>query len=294
MLKFMMQSRLNAALFVGLFSVGVFIMPLVFVLSIAGVSLVTLQKGAIEGAMVALLAGAVLTGLTLLAGGGINGIVILLGLTWLPAIIISSQVKNLGNITYGLSLGFGLALLILGLLYLITSPEPAKYWLEFFETNLEPVLAQLKLPVDMFNELKTSLVANMNNLLTSSIVLLVAIGVLLGRYWQARLYNPGGFAREFMQLSYGKLLAVITLAVLGISLLDQGFKFFADLERSFIMLFLLQGLAIVHFFADKKGFGGGILFVLYIGLFLLPFLALFLAMLGILDNWFGFRSKLSS
>ena len=269
-------------------------MPLVFVLGIAGISLVSLQKGYLEGIWVALIAAAILLGLGLLVGSNGKSIALLLGVSWLPVIIISSRIKNHGNIVYGLQLGFVFAVLLLGILYGISMPESDKYWSDFFTNNLEPVLLQLGMNQAVYDDIKNILIFNMNGLLASSIVLLVVLGLLIGRYWQAKLYNPGGFGKEFRELKFGKSLAIFGLVAFILSMLGQDFRFFADLKHSFIMLFLLQGLAIAHYLVEVRGFGQWALLFVYAGLFILPILSFVLAVISILDNWFDFRSNLSS
>jgi hypothetical protein len=48
--------------------------------------------------------------------------------------------------------------------------------------------------------------------------------LLLARYWQAALYNPGGFGSEFRALYYPPAVAVV-LALLAIGLASLGLEF---------------------------------------------------------------------
>ncbi len=294
MLKLMMQSRINAALFVALFSVALFVLPLVYVLSIATLSLVSLQKGLTEGLIVGAIATVLLFATTLVFGGQAQDLLWLLLVSWLPVIVISTIVKNYGNIDQGLKFGFLLALLVLGFLYVLTAPNSSQFWLKFFEANLAPMLEKLNMPEQLFAQFKTILTVNMNGLLTSSIVLMVVLGLIIGRYWQAKLYNPGGFGTEFKQIRLGKVLAIITLVVLLAASFLKDLMFFTDLQRSFILLFVLQGLAVLHYFLQTKQYATGVLAMVYVVIFLLPVVAVVLAITGILDNWFNFRRVIQS
>lgn len=294
MLKLMMQSRINAALFAVLFSVGLLVFPLVFVLSIATLSLVSLQKDLSEGMIVALIASGILVVVTILFGGQIQSLSFLLFISWLPVIVMSVITKKYGDISQGLKAGFVLALIALSFLYILSGGNSEQYWLKFFNANLEPILLKLNMPDELFAQFKTALTVNMNGLLTSSIILLVVLGLIIGRYWQAKLYKPGAFGEEFRQITFGKTLGLITILVLIAGSLSKDVIFFTDLQRGFILLFMLQGLAVVHYLVKDKQYGTGVLSLTYCVILLLPIVSLFITAMGIMDNWFNFRRAFRS
>lgn len=289
----MMQSRLNAALFVFLFSIGLLVLPLVYVLSVATLSLVSLQKGSTEGLVVGFIGAGLLLAAAVVFGGQVQSLFWLLFISWLPVIALSGITKNYGNIEQGLKFAFLLAVIVLGGLYALSAPNSSQYWLAFFEANLAPMLSKINMPAEFFAQLKTILTVNMNGLLTSSVVLMVVLGMIVGRYWQAKLYQPGEFSKEFRQIKFGKILSILALLTLLAATLAKDLMFFVDLQRSFVLLFMLQGLAILHYLMQAKSYGIGILTMTYCVIFLLPAVALTLALAGILDNWFDFRRKVN-
>lgn len=116
-------------------------------------------------------------------------------------------------------------------------------------------------------------------------------GLLLGRWWQSLLYNPGGFGVEFRRLRlpraalYATGLVLLAAGQVDITLLD-------DLFIASLPMFFFTGLAVIHAIAAKRRLSGGWLAPLYVGLITLPQFALVgVAFLGALDLFVHFRGK---
>jgi len=122
---------------------------------------------------------------------------------------------------------------------------------------------------------------------------LTLLGCLfIARWWQAMLYNPGGFKSEFHQLRLGRGFALATL-VAGLLLLvssSNSVPITTDLLVVMVMLFMIQGLAVSHYLVSMAGANAGWLVALYVLVILLPQAALTLAIAGFTDNWFDFRT----
>jgi hypothetical protein len=131
-------------------------------------------------------------------------------------------------------------------------------------------------------------------ILAAGMMLSTVIGLLLGRWWQAVLYNPGGFAREFNQLRLGRVLAAITTVMLLLAI-SLDVKLLMLLLIVLLTIYLIQGLAVVQGIIDARGLNRAWLFGLYVGLFLLPHMvALPLAVFGLMDAWIDFRRRLTA
>ena len=110
----------------------------------------------------------------------------------------------------------------------------------------------------------------MTGLVIAVSVLGVLLSVLLGRWWQALLYNPGGFGKEFRALRLDRRVAFGTLGVLlmvplaGDALGSLGI----ELMALAVVLYLLQGLAVIHAMVTGRGASLLWLVVLYIALIL--------------------------
>lgn len=116
------------------------------------------------------------------------------------------------------------------------------------------------------------------------------ISLFIGRWWQATLYNPGGFGDEFRQLRLGKGAAMLLLLLL-VTAGSSGNEFLAhNLPVVVLLPFLLQGLAVVHAMVQRRNaHAAGWLVVTYLLLFVTSPMALLLAFAGAVDNWFDFR-----
>lgn len=124
----------------------------------------------------------------------------------------------------------------------------------------------------------------------AAIYLLVTIlCLLLGRYWQSKLYNPGGFGAEFQQLRLPKGYSLVTvLLMLGLSGLPADL---AGIVPVVTVPMALAGLALLHYFAGKQA-GSMWMLPVYIGLFILgPYTYTLLIFLALLDSLFSFRQR---
>lgn len=130
---------------------------------------------------------------------------------------------------------------------------------------------------------------SMNGLVATLLGICSIMSLFIGRWMQAKLYNPGGFAIEFNQLRIPKsfffIIAVIVLvsAALSRNLMN-------DLLMVFSVIYFFQGLAILHYHILDKGYSQTLLFPVYLIIFFLPHYAIFgLAGAGVMDTFLNFR-----
>jgi hypothetical protein len=112
--------------------------------------------------------------------------------------------------------------------------------------------------------------------------------LLLGRAWQAMLYNPGGFRQEFHNLRMDpKLMAVWFALVLGGML---GLPLLADWMLVFCVVPALVGLAVVHHVVASRKLGASVLVMGYmVALLLTPVIIV----LGFADSVLDVRKRLA-
>jgi hypothetical protein len=134
----------------------------------------------------------------------------------------------------------------------------------------------------------------MTGAFVAALVLQWLSGLLLGRWWQALLYNPGGFGGEFRTLRLHRglgLAGVVLFVAVGFA---KAPGLVADLVVVLMPLYLLQGLAVIHGIHHQRGAHPGWLFGLYALLVIfLPHAALMVACIGLVDIWADIRSRLS-
>lgn len=119
------------------------------------------------------------------------------------------------------------------------------------------------------------------------------LGLLLGRWFQALLYNPGGFQTEFHQIRLNRPIALICVLVAFLCQFSgEQYIFLANLA---VFPLEIVGLSLVHFFAKRFDSGTPILIGFYLMMVLLTPLMLFVLMvLGFTDVWFNYREKMKS
>ena len=289
--SFIMRGRSQAALVAAVFAILSLLFPLTGMLSSATLALATLRQGPIEGLLVGLFAG-LASGLFAFAalGSPMPALGFALAL-WLPVWALAVMLRNSGSpaltvTTAGL---MGLAILI-GLK--VGVADPAAYWAEL----LEPVrkgLIEGGILTDAEGQALILEVAQwMTGAFAATFYFQALLALFLGRWWQSLLYNPGGFGAEFRDLRLGKGLGVLGLALMAFILVKGENQWAADLLILITPLFLLQGLALIHWLVKALQANRGWLIGLY-ALFLLalPHAQVLTAGLGLADIWVNVRAK---
>jgi len=120
-------------------------------------------------------------------------------------------------------------------------------------------------------------------------VISAALALLLGRWWQATLYNPGGLQQELHQLRMPLPVAAVGMLLWMYCLVNEHFVFWGAVA-AFPML--VAGICLIHWQVAQRGWGRGPLIALYVMLVIaaLP-LAGFLCGLALIDSWIDIRAR---
>lgn len=275
--EFIMRGRMQACL------VGVFGSLLPFV-SVSTIGLVTLRKGAAEGFIVSLwVILPLLLSYMFSASSPFMAVVSGVALINMALVANAHRVKADWNFSLGIATLSGVVLVCLaGLLFQAEMND--------FVNELEEMLATASEQSG-----QTMLVLTRNGFLAFVawvVIFNTVIGLVLSRWWQALLYNPGGFQEEFQMLRLSPKLSLVCLSIF-IAGLALGGNYQLWLRLASIPL-LIGGLAIVHYVVQHKGFGRQVLVVMYVGLFLFgPVLMVLLGALGAADSVMNFRTRLA-
>ena len=275
--EFIMRGRMQACL------VGVFGSLLPFV-SVSTIGLVTLRKGAAEGFIVSLwVILPLLLSYMFSASSPFMAVVSGVALINMALVANAHRVTAEWNFSLGIATLSGVVLVCLaGLLFQAEMND--------FVNELEEMLATASEQSG-----QTMLVLTRNGFLAFVawvVIFNTVIGLVLSRWWQALLYNPGGFQEEFQMLRLSPKLSLVCLSIF-IAGLALGGNYQLWLRLASIPL-LIGGLAIVHYVVQHKGFGRQVLVVMYVGLFLFgPVLMVLLGALGAADSVMNFRTRLA-
>lgn len=296
---YIMKGRMQAILVAAVTAVlSLLLMPLSY-LSGATVALVTLRVGLQQGLFVIFGAGMAAGLLFVLITGSPLPALAFVFVLWLPVMILAISLRRTASLPRSLLLGgvFGAAL-VLGIH--AGTDNPAQWWQLQFEQMLQ-MAAEMEAAGEVeqqglaeLREVLLELAQQMTGILAAALSLTLIGSLLIGRWWQAMLYNPGGFRQEFHALKLGRGAALGTVALLVASMLDAGFSAIAaDLLIIAGLLLTLQGIAVAHGLVAKSGASTAWLIGMYV-LLALPMtmgqMMLVLVITGFGDNFFDFRA----
>jgi hypothetical protein len=148
-----------------------------------------------------------------------------------------------------------------------------------------------QLPVEQQPMLRDPVAAQVTGLLGLATTLSTVVSLLLARWWQSMLYNPGGFREEFHQLRVPPLLAagLIGCGVLA-TLAGPTYHFWALL---FGVPLAVAGFALVHGAVALKGWSRTPLVILYVTWLLSGWVKALLLLLAVVDSWWDFRGRIA-
>lgn len=289
--SFIMRGRSQAALVAAVFAILSLLFPLTGMLSSATLALATLRQGPVEGLLVGLFAG-LASGLFAFAalGSPLPALGFALAL-WLPVWALAAMLRNSGSPALAVTTAglMGLAILI-GLR--VGVADPTVYWAELLEPVRQGLIEGGILTDAEGQALILEVARWMTGAFAATFYFQALLALFLGRWWQSLLYNPGGFGAEFRDLRLGKGLGVLGMALMAFILVKGENPWAADLLILITPLFLLQGLALIHWLVKAMQANRGWLIGLY-ALFLLalPHAEVLTAGLGLADIWVNVRAK---
>jgi hypothetical protein len=294
--NFAMQGRWSAALATAALSLLAIIVPPLSYLASGVIVLTTLRMGPKEGLLVVVASLAVFTGFAVLLLGNFVISVGLLLSGLLPIYLVTLVLGFTRSLSLSVLASAGLGLLVVLVMHLVLS-EPALWWQQMMQPFVEMLQQQ---PGWQASQQQTAAVlASIASLMTgfigAGITLNALFGLFIGRSWQSKLYNPGGFADEFVNLQLGKPAALLTVALIAISLLPikSSLPVLVDCLPVMLVIFVIQGLAIVHRRLRQRQKTKLVVVayvVLAVLMFIMPPLAIVLAMIGVLEQWRNFRN----
>lgn len=251
------------------------IIPVLFWISAALVALVILRKGYREGAQVFIWS--LLPAIAWWSNGDPTPALTLIGAAGLASVL-----------RYSASWAYVLVASLVAAV--VSMPILASYlqdvMMAFAEAGIQ-LEAQQKLPENVDKELLQTLMEGVLGAVHMAILLAC---VVLARWWQAALFNPGGFQTEFHQLRLPLwLTGTLALAVFGLSNVT-------DMTQWLFVLsipLLFAGLALVHGLVEQLKLSQAWLFAIYLALLLSSAVVFtILALLATLDSVFTLRQRL--
>jgi len=251
-------------------------------ISAAAVALVTLRQGVASGGWLvfwALLPAVVVSWLS----GDPGSVLLLLGVFVLAVVLratVSLALAVAASALVGLISGGGL--LLIGADFLAQLAE-------VFAALLEQLQSNVATEESMDLVLSAPSTVQIAGILAAGNAVTALFSLLLARYWQALLYNPGGFREEFHALRLPPLwttgLGLLALAVWAQEPWVSGWALVVSVPLMFC------GFSLVHAYAAASGRGVSSLVIFYLlWLFVDPVKGLLLGCV-VADAWIDFRRR---
>lgn len=258
----------------------------------AAVALVTLRRGWGPGAAVAVLGGGACALACLALFGTAWPAAAILALLWAPIWGLSGLLRFSRSLALTAQAA-GLAGVMLVALVHWLAGDPATHW----STLLEPLRTLLVkdglLESAPSQVLFSELARWMTGAFAAALLLQLLASTFIGRWWQALLYNPGGFGADFRTFRLHPAFGVAGLILVTAIGFLRGPGLAADLLLALAPLWLLQGLAAIHQIHAELKASLAWLVALYLSMvFFMPYAELLVACLGLVDIWADIRARL--
>ncbi|NQV69643.1 MAG: hypothetical protein HQ498_06425 [Pseudohongiella sp.] len=266
--EFVMKGRKQAIMAVLLLG----LIPLLYFLNPVIIGLVMLRKGVKEASLV--LIWAMLPAVAWAAAGDPVPLIILLGTSGLAWLLRESESWEF-TLLAAIVIGVGIEI------YLRVQPA-----------MLDTVFLQMEAYL-IENNVQGLQLEDFRGTLTSFIgavyMFLAIILLMLARWMQAALYNPGGFREEFHKLRVEQKIALL---LVGLMLLAN---FEVLIPQTWVLYLLLplifSGVALIHAVVAAKQLSSRWLVAFY-AFIMLPSVVYMVVLLALFDSWYDFRARL--
>lgn len=268
------------------------VLPPAGVVSLALIALVTLRNGGREGLELVGLAALLSAVVGSLAMGSPWIALAYVVALWLPMWGIALVLRERINLALAVHGAILLGVLVVAGFFTWVD-QPVRFWEGLLDARFRPMLdsapspedaAQLRARLSQAAEYMTGIVA-------TGLATTLIMALFLARWWQAELFNPGGFGQEYLGMRSPGFLAVLTLSLLAVAV--WGGEAFVPLSRNVLVvltvLYLGIGTATLHCLCAKARWRRWLLALLYVVVFVVPEAIPPIALFGLADSWANWR-----
>ncbi len=290
-----MRGRWQAAMVASALAFLSMLLPPASLLSSAAIALVTLRRGAHDGAFVMLSACAIAALMSIVLLGNYKFALAYGVVLWFPVWIVAIILRESRRLSLVLELAAIFGALVVVSVYLFMQ-NPSTLWNQILAAVIEPMASQLE---NSEIEVGQEAIANMSKFMTGMLVTGyisgLLLGLLIGRWWQSVLYNPGGFRQEYLALRAHPVFAMVSVIVLLVAILGSGILSEAawNVVIPIFLFYVFIGTAIAHSLIAAMKAKTYLLPFFYVLLFLIPHVLLPVALMGLSDTWLNLRNKAS-
>ena len=282
------------------------VLPLVGgLLSILVAVFVTLRKGAFEGTLVLCAAMAPLVFGYIQSSSADEGQLVILIITgfifatniwtWVLALVL----RRSGNWSLVTSVAAVMGMLIVAGVHLVF-PDVAGWWereITAYFTKTSSILSMLApgnpelIPADVQATLIGRARRYGAGFVVSSVMINAILQLMVARWWQAAIFNPGGLRKELYRIRLSYVLTAVFMIIFAAGF--TGSAVCLDLLPVLFMAYCLAGLSLLHVLFNKIKTGTFWLICIYAGVCLwVPYGVVIVAIAALFDSLFNFRKRL--
>lgn len=291
MANYVMRGRLAASMMASLFAVLSLILPPFSYLSGGVIALIALRKGAVESAVLLTISSAALGAMSYATMGNMVVAIVFALVVWLPVWLLALVLRS--TISLSLTMVVAAAFSIIAVIgFHIAVGNPVEWWTTILSSIFEQAMSQQSF--DMMGKdgiLEQNIAQMMTAIMATAFFVSMVLSLLLGRWWQAMLFNPGGFQQEFHQFRIDKIFAAISAVILVWATVSATMGSLAvDVAVVICAYAAVAGVALIHDWVRVTGANKAWLILLYLLLaFVAPQLLALLAIIGFMDAWLDIR-----
>ena len=248
-------------------------------------ALLILAQGKRLAVLEASAAAAILAAVNLAFGGSFESVVMLVVGTWVPVALLVVLLAMGRSLTLATQVAVVVAVAAM-LIFQVAVSDQDIFWKPYLDLMVA-VVEENGLQLDM--SVLTGEVMTITAVLVYWILYTVA---MFTGYWLYRKlpFETSNFGR-FRDLNFGRVIAIATALASSLAFVI-GAPWLQNIAFILFVMFMMQGLAIVHWLRGERILPMVALVAVYI---LLPFLqvllVMVLALIGYTDAWFGFRRR---
>lgn len=274
------------------FSILAFVMPLSAIISAAAIVLITLYATPKNGLLIATICTLVITVVSFLLfkNAQVGAYTSILQLV--PSLILASVLFSTRSLSFSIQIAALLGVLaFIGVSLLV--PDIQQHWTQALTAVLDKTLQGRGLNEQQQRQLIQMSAQYMTGVFIAIITLTHCTTLLIGNWWHSLVTEKNKQSSDFQQLRLGKVLAFATIILLILTAVTRS-AFIAQILAIVGILFLLQGLAILHAITSKAAKGALWLTLSYGILIFVPQACLLVIFTGLMDTYIDIRQRISA
>ncbi len=289
-----MRGRWQAAMVASALAFLALLLPPASLLSSAAIALVTLRRGAHDGAFVMLSACAISALMSIFLLGNYVFALAYGVVLWFPVWIVAIILRESRRLSLVLQVVAIFGAIVVASVYLFMQ-DPSGLWNQMLTAVIESQASQLENSEIELRQLISTMSRFMTGMLVTGYISGLLLGLIIGRWWQSVLYNPGGFRQEYLTLRAHPAFAIVSVMVLLLAIFGSGIlsEVAWNVAIPMFLFYVFIGTAIAHSLIAAMKAKTYLLPVFYVLLFLIPHVLLPVALMGLSDTWLNLRNKIS-